>query len=210
MFWASVSPALCFLWLHSSWLSVFAVTADSWLVFNLIDSLISVSVSVRLFSWSHPRLHWSTKEHSFHSARFLRLAYSSSLWRYMWVKFLFGESTTLPCLVSSTDFSEDSFYVKIRLLMKILCDTGSSISLCGVLSCWCFPALSHQLLPSKFSSLACGHSVLTGHFSNPSVGNWISLNHWKLDSDFRYFCYIHQLDIWSVTKQNLLCVSKLV
>lgn len=173
--WASIAPALCFLWLHSSWLSLFAMRADSWLVFNLTNSLIFIPISVRLlFKCSDPRLHWSTQEHNFSLCKvpkvglFLKLikVYLSS------VSFWRVSHSSLFSIIHK--FSENSFCVVFRLLMKILCDIGSSISLCGgayllPAACWIINYYSSCSAVWPFS--------LRGHFSSLPVGNWISPNH---------------------------------
>lgn len=153
--WASIAPALCFLWLHSSWLSLFAMRADSWLVFNLTNSLIFIPISVRLlFKCSDPRLHWSTQEHNFSLCKvpkvglFLKLikVYLSSVsfWR-----------VSHSCLFSIIHkFSENSFCVVFRFVDE---DTVWYWLQYQPLW-WCLPAtswmLNHQLLLFMFSSLA--------------------------------------------------------
>lgn len=117
-----------------------------------------------------------------HFMRFL-LAYSSSLSRSIWVESLFGESITLPCLVSSTNFLRSHSVLSPRLLLKVLY-VGPGISLCGAsyplpVGCWAidYNPLSSAVQPVAIQSNRPFLQPMPFQLTNESpVGNWISPN----------------------------------
>lgn len=112
----------------------------------------------------------------FHFARFLRLAYASSLWRCIWVKSLFEESTTLPCLVVSTNFLGIHFVFCSRCWWRYCVILAPVSAFVVVLTCYQLDA-EPSITALQVQQSGLWPFSLTGHFSNPPMGNWISPNH---------------------------------